>query len=265
MRTRRNRTQRAHDGAAARAARVPGFTLVELLVVIGILALMASVAVPTFSRMGFFSRNEMQNAARELYALLRAAKIYAATYRVDTAVVYQDPEAADQIDSAACLRAACMMYEHPAFRFRPSGDAGQQPVFVPVQEVEGGFDMFEGFTGVILRDPRPYVEQGQGATAPGLSAVAVYFPRAHLDFPSVEWSHNVPADVVEAFHAHVFTPSGRMRNSSRERFEIYVGFKDGMEEVEQWADPEDHSLGERYKTIELHRATGRVRIAADEG
>jgi len=239
VRTWRNRRQRA-DGEPA---RVGGFTLVELLVVIAILALMASVAVPTFARMGFFSRNEMQSTARELYALLRAAKIYAATYRVDTAVVYQDPEAADQVESAACLRAMSMMYEDV--------DADEdRPGYVRVQDVEGGFDFLDGLSAVVVQASLSHEERAN-ATLPerGLSKVEVYFPNAD----------------VESFWAHVFTPSGRMRNSSRERFEIYVGFEDGMEEVEQWADPEDHSLGERYKTIELHRATGRVRIAADEG
>jgi len=255
VRTWRNRTQRADD-RAARPARVGGFTLVELLVVIAILALMASVAVPTFARMGFFSRNEMQNAARELYALLRAAKIYAATYRVDTAVVYLDPDVLDQT-AAACLRSTAMIYEHPAFKL-----PDDEPVFVPVQDTEGVFDPFEGFAGVILdRDPRPAGEPGSPAS--GLSLVEVYFPRSDADYMDVFWSQVVPADRVELLQAHVFTPSCRIRNSSRERFEVYVGFKDGMEEVEQWADPDDHSLGERYKTIELHRATGRVRIAAD--
>lgn len=256
MRTWRNRRQRADDEAAPGPSRAGGFTLVELLVVLAILALMASVAVPTFARMGFFSRNEMQSTARELYALLRAAKIYAATYRVDAAVAYLDPNVSDQT-AAACLRAVAMMYEHPAFKL-----PDDEPVFVPVQDTEGVFDAFEGFAGVILdRDPRPAGEPG--APAPGLSLVDVYFPVSDADYMSVFSSQTVPADRVEPLQAHVFTPSGRMRNWSRERFEVYIGLKEGEDEEERWADPADHSLGERFHTIELHRATGRVRIAAD--
>ena len=228
---------------------------------------MASVAVPTFARMGFFSRNEMQSTARELYALLRAAKIYAATYRVDTAVVYSDldpdPDVSHQTP-LECLQAAAMMYEHPAFKL-----PDDEPVFVPVQDTEGVFDEFQGFTGVILRDPIPRPgpvpddAAEKAAEKAGLSQVAVYFPRSdsHEDYMSVFRSQTVPEE--RWLQAHVFTPSGRMRNTSPERFQVYIGLKEGEDEEERWVDPEDHSLGERYKTIELHRATGRVRIAAD--
>jgi prepilin-type N-terminal cleavage/methylation domain-containing protein len=65
-----------------------GFTLVEMIVVIAIIALLSSLVIPGMARLGVFSRNELQNASREVFALLRAARIYASTFNVDTAVVY---------------------------------------------------------------------------------------------------------------------------------------------------------------------------------
>ena len=65
-----------------------GMTLVEMLVVMAIIGLLAGIAVPVFARSGAFAKNEVSGAARTLYSELVAARRHAATYRVDTAVVY---------------------------------------------------------------------------------------------------------------------------------------------------------------------------------
>lgn len=71
-----------------REHRDRGYTLTELLVVIAIFALLTGIAIPTLTRAGAFVRNDPNIAARELYSSLRGAKVHAATYRMDTAVVY---------------------------------------------------------------------------------------------------------------------------------------------------------------------------------
>jgi len=74
-----------------------GYTLVELLVVMAIFAALVGLAIPAINRAGGFTSDDPDIAARELYASLRAARTYATTYRVDTAVVYG---LADITDSA---------------------------------------------------------------------------------------------------------------------------------------------------------------------
>jgi prepilin-type N-terminal cleavage/methylation domain-containing protein len=92
-----------------------GMSLVELIVVLAIIAILAAIAIPTFSKLGFFSRNEVQSCARELYALLRAAKIYAATWRVDTALVYGISLRLDSVTGQAveAIDSAAMVYKIP--------------------------------------------------------------------------------------------------------------------------------------------------------
>lgn len=65
-----------------------GFTLVELLTVLAIGAVLVAFAVPAISNLGLFARDELKGSARDMLALLQAARIYASTYNVNTAVVY---------------------------------------------------------------------------------------------------------------------------------------------------------------------------------
>lgn len=92
-----------------------GLTLIELIVVLAILALMSAIAIPTLARLGFFARNEVQNSARELYAMLRAAKIYAATYHVDTGIAYGVSLKPDSVTGQVIetIDAIAMVYKLP--------------------------------------------------------------------------------------------------------------------------------------------------------
>ena len=65
-----------------------GFTLVELLVVVAIIIMLASVTVPAMVRGGWLGGNPTNSAARDLFALLRASQVYATTHNVDAAVAY---------------------------------------------------------------------------------------------------------------------------------------------------------------------------------
>jgi prepilin-type N-terminal cleavage/methylation domain-containing protein len=231
---------------AARAVR--GFTLVEMLVVLAIIALMAAVAIPTFSRMGLFSGNETQRAARELYTLLRAAEVYAATYRIDTALAYSFYGPSPDNGSLPRYRAVALMYRHPAPHTLsgPAGPAGFLPgqtMFVPVQEDDiGVFRALPGDSALVPSPDGTYAGQGM---------------------------QNIPAFFIRSgdqhqIDAHVFKPSGRMDiddTNPKELYTINVGFTGETDESERLVDPAHPEQGERAIPIELYRSTGRVRIA----
>jgi len=69
-----------------------GFTLTELLVVLVIIALLGLIFIPSFVRFYLNSSDPLRRTARELAQILQVARMYAITYRVNTAVVYQDVE-----------------------------------------------------------------------------------------------------------------------------------------------------------------------------
>lgn len=65
-----------------------GYTLTELLIVLAILAMLSGLAIPAIVKIGGFLSKKSDAAARDLYGVLRAARITAVSYRKDTAVVY---------------------------------------------------------------------------------------------------------------------------------------------------------------------------------
>lgn len=172
---------------------VAGFTLVELLVVIAILAIMAAVAIPGFARMGYFSRDDLKLGAREVYAMLRAARIYAATYRVNTGIVYYD------VRGVECMQAILMVYEHPQLRkYVPSADTGAT------------FHLLPGDSGLV----------SHGTQAEwGFTPISV---RLHDD----EIRDNLPAHVFEPV-------GRLKNDDPREVFHAYVGFSNEVDEIER--------------------------------
>ncbi len=109
-----------------RKAGSRGWSLVELLVVLAIISIMGAISIPI---MRSFARDDMRNGARTVYSMLRAARMYAMSYNVEAAVVYElDDEflTGSPIDDSLrntqvrCIRAAQVMYKLPdAVGLRP--------------------------------------------------------------------------------------------------------------------------------------------------
>ena len=274
------RSRLARCGTSRRPSSHAGVTLLELLVVLMILGLMAGIAIPTFSRLGLFSRNDVQQTARELYSLMRAAKIYAATYRVDTAVAFQYGDAKELGGSADCLRAVALLYRHP----HPA-DMGRSEkpngVYVPIRDNEGGFRMLPGDTGVLLHDPfsaAPYTH-----LPPGMSGINVYWPSsgdyedAHPCLEPCVDSNGVPGGTLCPVYAWIFSPSGRIyvrdhadsqrcpddASADMELWRMYVGIALTGEPAERLTDANNPSSQERVIAIDLYRGTGRAVIVRD--
>lgn len=134
-----------------------GFTLVEMLTVLAIGAVLAAFAIPALANLGLFARDELKGSARDMLALLQAARIYASTYSVNTAVVYSldNYEALeDNVANAAGLPnpvldsitgqtlrvavGAAILYE------LPSKSAPYKGGYVPVPGEEGIFRRLQG-------------------------------------------------------------------------------------------------------------------------
>lgn len=275
---------------AQRKSRRSGLTLSELLVVLSIISVMAVVAIPTFARLGVFSRNELNNTARTVHSMLKAARIYASTYRVNTAVVYTmdnwvDPNnplasaaiPAPVMDSVTgemvrVLRAAALVYALPK---TPFGKEYPTEVTAGDYVFMSPMDAFrEEFPGGMTI---PLLElQGEDA----LSVV----PAGNISYPIGDmpalglrrirvWLRGGPYNAAEYqdsdawayMPAHVFKPTGELDTiSARERHVLLVAPSPDASPDVRLVNPEGgRSLSNlMHIPIELFRATGRVRIGS---
>ncbi len=244
-----------------------GFSLTELLVVLGVIALMAGIIVPTALSRRNLSTANMRTASRELYALLAATKVYAATHNVPTAVVYGIREMGDShlgkriqvIDSVAVVRGFKDPDEVAALQ-RDLGVAGKAAAdyFRPITHEQGNFNRLSNNVALLplVYDEPDWVfdEHEMSISAKETGFVPVRLTRVEeggvVVFDPNHDFNGARSFPGLAFPAHVFLPSGIMRKPAEasERLKLHVG------------PMPDEALSLRFETTDGAVNTGRPRF-----
>lgn len=194
------------------------FTLVELLVVIAVITIITAITIPAAIRSGLFNSRETAIAGREMFETLRAAKIYAATNNVETAVVYAGTTRLDSesLIVVPVIDAVALVQRMSPAALTAAGIVGPPfPVFEPLGSTIGNQ---QDLNFEVMRDdncilPDIFEVDGAGINAKsvvGLSTILVWEGPLDTDFYAPRSAYNVmnPALNVDTFPAHRLLPSG---------------------------------------------------------
>jgi prepilin-type N-terminal cleavage/methylation domain-containing protein len=274
------------------STRGNGYSLVELLVVIAIIVTMAAAAVPSFVKYARLASSEPDYVRRELFAALRAAKVYALTFRTDTAIAYAVNIKNDSVDGIPtqvfdgfimCRRANDI--ETNLFGLAKIGPATASTTglgtFVPVRDESGRMSSIRD--GIcVFPDYRGSTDREIATVASDLGVMPIYVVDMEASVQSGTTVYVTPRVIngqsleygVAGFPAHVFQASGILRSTSpktrvtldvapapdRAVDDRYVEVPDGVQDDATGRD------GLRIsKQIEVFTTLGRIKLSGAKG
>lgn len=224
-------------------------TLVELLIVLAVIALLSSIAVPSFMKMIGSSQTDVDKASTNLHKLLQTARIYAMSHRVPAGVAYRVALKVAEPDPAPEY---CDVFGMVVWN-----EANK--CFVPV--IDDVNTEFQKFTGTsCLARPLPEDEYYRMGVVP----ITVRFrlddadqdrplPAARISALGLTGAPKIEAETP--IYAHIFEPSGAIQvdaSSPKERYEFMLKTNPTLGLDAQAAAQE--------QLVEIYRSTGRVKI-----
>ncbi len=248
-------------GTWSRRSRPVGMSLIELIVVLAIVALLAGIAIPTMVRTGAFGKNNLPDSARQLLGLLKAARSYSATHRIDTAVIYTLKEDTDtktgeeDVQFIYALAVARRMTNDEIDKLDDPGgplyDLGDD-IFVTINAEEARFQK-------LATDTCIYNIVADMATAH--SEYNVYGIPLYDADSAILIEPVVLIDEEWVFPAHIFRSNGMLRGAEAYSKRVLINM-----EMAPTAPVEDRFTDDSFTddvepiTIELFPVTGRSKI-----
>lgn len=262
-----------------------GLTLVELLVVLAMIGVLSAVLIPLAVRGGWSSGSKTAFAARDVFTLLKAARVYASTHNVETALVYggtmvQDSEITgnpcvpivDSVLLARRLKRAEMIEfieTNPGLALPISAT----DIFVRVTTNDGEFRQIPKDMTIL---PEIFLVDGSNNSTTGLTGVRVFAPEVLQNgvpvderdmylAPRTDTCSGSPTEgiglnyrrdsdpgTVWYFPAHSFLPDGTMRTpEGPQRLRFRIGPRPDMTFRDRFhVNPDTvESLDEEPRTI----------------
>lgn len=222
-----------------RSAR--GLSLVEMLIVLGIIGIVSAVIIPFAINGGWFTSSKAAFAAREYFTLLKATSVYASTYNVDTALAYGgrtvvDSETGERVPVVDNLVLARRLKREEIIELRDAGHDGQltsvdADYYAVVFGPEGVFRPLPNETCLLPDVFELELDQNGdpiNVSKTGLRGIRLYDVEGQI-FIEPRFDQGVSLDYAldqlpESFPAHIFKPDGSLRvDTTRQRFRVRAG------------------------------------------